>query len=90
MFIIIRLRSDAVALIQKKSPLSPESEKLLKTLDDLGIVMKPMHPGSSDPLLTPYFLIEAPNQDVADKIINRLRSSVFVEAAYVKPPDEPP
>jgi hypothetical protein len=90
MYIVIRLRSDAVDSLQKKIPLSPESEKLLKTIDDFGVVIKAMHPGSTDPLLAPYYLIEAPNQEFAEKIVNRLRTSAVVEAAYIKPLDEAP
>jgi hypothetical protein len=49
-----------------------------------------MHPGSTDPLLAPYYLIEAPNREFAEKIINRLKTSAVVEAAYIKPIDESP
>ena len=90
MYIVLRLRSDAVDSLQKKIPLSPESEKLLKTIRDLGVVIKAMHPGSTDPLLAPYYLIEAPNREFAEKIINRLKTFADVEAAYIKPLDEPP
>lgn len=82
--------SPTVALALHEQKPSRESEGLLEMLDDLGVTMTPLHPGARDPLLTPFFIIEAADQATAETIIERLSRSEVVEGAYIKPPEALP
>lgn len=59
-------------------------------LEDLGVSLDPVHPGAEHPFLAPYFTIEVPDIQTAERVMTQLRRSKAIEAAYVKPPDEKP
>jgi hypothetical protein len=66
-------------------------EDLSRSLEQLGVRLRPVHPGSDDPLLAPYFNVEVPeDEELAARVLAVLEKSEAVEAAYVKPPAEPP
>jgi hypothetical protein len=69
---------------------SPEAEELDRIAGQLGVVLQPIHPDTTDPDLRGYFTVEAPDRATADKVIAGLRQSKAVAAAYVKPPDAMP
>jgi hypothetical protein len=48
-----------------------------------------MHPDSDDPALASWFTAEV-GDDQVDEVLRILRSSAAIEAAYVKPAEEPP
>jgi hypothetical protein len=52
--------------------------------------LSPVHPGSTDPTLAATFLVRAPDDGVATKLLKDLRSNPAVKAAYVKPPESLP
>jgi hypothetical protein len=54
------------------------------------VVLEPMHPGAEDPLLTPWFIIEAPDLPTAEQVVASLQHHRAIEAAYIKPPDALP
>jgi hypothetical protein len=58
--------------------------------DELGVSMAPMYPDVSHPTLQPFFIIDVPDQESAEKVIARLKQSTAVEAAYLQPEAEPP
>jgi hypothetical protein len=64
-----------------------EAERLGKAL---GHELRPMHPGSRDPALASYHVIEVADPKAAADVAARLREMAGVKAAYVKPSDEPP
>jgi hypothetical protein len=74
--------------LQKPQPTSPASRNLLRAAKELGVVLEPMHPGQTHRLLAPYFTVEVPNKDEAEKVIARLRNCEGIETAYIKPPAE--
>jgi hypothetical protein len=37
-----------------------------------------------------YFIVDVPDAETAQRVINRLQQSKAIEAAYLKPPDELP
>jgi hypothetical protein len=59
-------------------------------LEKLGVELEPMHPGTRDPFLAPYFIVEVPDSETAERIVTHLRQSGAIEAAYIKPLDELP
>ena len=65
-------------------------EPLLSSLAQLGVDLQPTHPDIDEPLLLPYFQVEVPDEGTAQKVLEQLKKSVEVEAAYVKPADELP
>jgi hypothetical protein len=87
--IVVKLRPDVAAAMQSGTT-EPAEAELRKTLDDLGVSLEPVHPGFDDSLLAPYFRVEVDDPEAADRVITSLQQSEVVEAAYVKPADEPP
>jgi hypothetical protein len=57
---------------------------------ELGVAIRPLHPGTDDSALRTYFTVEVPNAASAERVAARLRDSPAVAAAYVKPPDAMP
>jgi hypothetical protein len=71
-------------------PPTAASEQLLQAAEELGVMLKPVHPSAEDPYLAPYFTVEVPDAATAEKVIEHFKHCKAVEAAYVKPPDEIP
>jgi hypothetical protein len=65
------------------------AEQLLETLRKHDASLTPLHPRTTDETIAPWFTAEV-SEDKADGLLHSLRSSPAVEAAYVKPADEPP
>jgi len=68
----------------------PVSRELQQISEELGVVLKPMHPGAEDTLLAPYFIVEVSDSAAAERVIARFQQHRAIEAAYLKPPDEMP
>jgi hypothetical protein len=64
--------------------------RLSAALAELGVQLEPLHPGSSDPELASQFYVSVADEEDGERVATRLRSVPGVEAAYLKPPDEPP
>ena len=47
------------------------------------------HPDTTDPSLATFFTVDVEDASAAAEILRRLREDPAVEAAYVKPDDEP-
>jgi len=71
---------------QKKSSAS----ELKKEIEKMGLKLEPIHPGQTHPLLAPYFMIEVPDQQTAERVIDRLTKNKMVEAAYLRPEEAAP
>jgi hypothetical protein len=59
---------------------------VVESAASLGLQLRPLHPGSDDPELASWFVAEADDTEV----VSALQSMAGVDAAYVKPDDEPP
>jgi len=95
MRVMTQLRQDAARQLRqeqsgKMAARSAETEQLLNAAAELGVELQPVHPGEVDPLLAPYYMIEVPDRDTAEKVIERLSRFDVVEAAYVKPEEQLP
>jgi len=55
-----------------------------------GAVLVPLHPDSDDPNLNRTFAIQMSDQTRAEELALQLRAHPGIEAAYIKPPGEPP
>jgi hypothetical protein len=88
--VIIIVSANAARSLQQKGEPTTGSKELLMITEELGVLLEPVHPGSDDPLLTPYFMVEVPDSTTAECVITHLRKSKAIEAAYIKPPDEFP
>jgi hypothetical protein len=51
--------------------------------EELGIVLKPLHPGTTDRVLSSYFTVEVPDKLRAEQVIQRLRRSPYIEGANI-------
>lgn len=71
------------------APELAEAPEIARLADDLGISFRALHPGSDDPTLASYFVVDVPDSGVAQDIVTRLRHSPAVRAAFVKAPDAP-
>jgi hypothetical protein len=88
--IIVKFSENIAADLQHHQPSSPELEELPKIQRDLGITLEPVHPGVSDPTLASYFTVEVPDEDTAERVVERLKLCKAVDGAYIKPSDELP
>ena len=97
MRVMIQLREDAAMELQQgqtgstsDSQGESETQKLLNAATELGVRLEPVHPGQTHPLLAPFFMVETPDRETAEKVIDRLSRFKTVEAAYLKPDEQMP
>jgi len=90
MQVTVEVSADVVRAQLQRDPLAAEPEVLLEMIKTLGLTVEPMHRNTDDPNLRSYFIVEVPDNATAQRVIDRLRQSKAVVAAYVKPPDELP
>jgi hypothetical protein len=65
----------------------PELESAAR---ELRVAFRALHPGTSDPTLRTYVVVDADDPASAEHIAERLRANPAIRAAYVKPPDAMP
>ena len=91
----IQLQQEAALKLQKgkarseKGDLQKQSDvsQLIEDVEKLGLKLEPVHPHQTHPLLAPYFMIEVPDRQTAERVIDQLSKNQIVEAAYL-PPEE--
>ena len=94
MLVTVKLSPDGANVLQQQG--GKGSRSAAKTGDvamvarSLGVRLLPMHPGTHDPELRTYFIIEVPDRQTADRIVTALLGTAEVEAAYLKPTEEMP
>jgi hypothetical protein len=89
-WITVKVRPGDAPGLHGTAPPSPDAAGLRDTAARLGLSLVPQHPGETDPLLAPYFTAEVADPALAESALSALRDSPAVEAAYVKPAEEPP
>ena len=88
MQVTVRVNLKVAYQLHERSPPGKESEEPLKILKTLGLKLQPMHPGTENPDLIKYFIIEVQDMESANIVFDRLKDISGIEAVYVKPPDE--
>jgi hypothetical protein len=74
----------------QRAPPTGESEELLRIAKALGVTLEMMHPDTEDIVLISYFKLEVQDFETARRLIDHLKQSSAVEAAYIKPRAELP
>ena len=64
--------------------------KLRHDLEKMGLKLEPVHPGQTHPLLAPFFMIEVPDRQTAERVIDHLSKYKMVEGAYLGPEEAAP
>ncbi len=90
MHVTVQVAVDVARALHQREPITVKSEALLRMVETFGLTLEPMHLDSDDPILRSYFIVEVSDRATAQRVMNSLRQSEAVEAAYVKPPDELP
>lgn len=65
------------------------AKELAQAAQDLGVVLRPMDPGTHDEHLIQYFTIQVPDEQ-AERVQERLAGYDAVVGIYLKPAAEPP
>lgn len=88
MLVSLQLTDEAARALT--TPSLRDAHPLARLASELGIVLRPVHPGAFDALLQTFFVAEVPDGNRGDEIVQRLRAAPDVLGATVKPPDELP
>ncbi len=91
MYVVVQIKQNAKAVVQGGSQAVMQvPQDVQEAVLQLNLHLEPMHPGATDATLSRYYYIEVPDAATADTVVERLRNSPSVEAAYLKPPEGPP
>jgi hypothetical protein len=87
----VQVQPDVAPALHGRDLPTSELEDLRRRLDELGVSLQPVHQGEDDPLLSPHFTVQMPDdEELAARVLAVLEESAAVEGAYVKPLDELP
>jgi hypothetical protein len=78
-----------VAGQERELPSGTPSEQAGELARAAGTTLAPQHPGTRDPELASWYVAEVADPAGAERLAVALRGTPGVEAAYVKPGDEP-
>ncbi len=90
MIVTIETKPAIARDLEKVHPTLAESRQLHAVVSSLGLQLKAMHPGATDPNLRSRFYITVSDSGAAEVARERIAASGVVEAVYVKPPDAMP
>ena len=101
MIVALQVRPEAAQLLREalsstqrsSSSARPDDaslHRLLTLVRDARASVTPVHPRATDPLLSNLFTLDVPDPQHAADLAAALLNLPIVEAAYVKPSDEPP
>ncbi len=90
MVVTVQVAADVARSLHQEAPDSDDSRNLTQALDKLGVVLKPMHPGTEEADLIGWFTTEALDLATAQRVVAGLQRRQEVKAAYIKPHDEMP
>ncbi len=86
----VHLKSKAAALLLDGVVDKPLVREVLRAVKDLGVKMVPMYPRSRNRRLKSEFVVEVPDYEAAERVIDRFEGLPATEAVYFKPADELP
>lgn len=83
--------SDAVAKILRSDiSNNSEAEEILRTAQEHGVVLEPLHPTTFEPALLADFTVNVLDPDTVQVVTQAFMQCRAVEGAYSKSPGEPP
>jgi hypothetical protein len=83
--VIVKVSPEVGRSLQGHQSPTAGSEEILRTARELGVDLRPIHPGATDPYLAPFFYTEVADRATADRVIARFKQCQGAEAAYWKP-----
>ncbi len=87
---MVQLAPEAAEVVQGGRELPPELRDAEASLQPLGLVLEPLHPGARDRSLATWFRISVEDEMTAERVVRALGESPVVESAYVEPLSAPP
>lgn len=88
--VTLKVHPDVAREIHEGLATLPGTRDLTKASAELGVALRALHPGATDPLLAPYFYVDAAGPEKAIRVRDRFLRCGAVEGSYIKPPDAPP
>jgi hypothetical protein len=79
----------SVPSAERRTP-APSAPELQDIVEEFGVSFRRLHPDTDDPVLSSYFIVDVPDPALAPRVLDRLRRSPVVSAAYIKGPDAMP
>lgn len=67
----------------------PRTRSADTALSWLEYPLQPVHPATRDATLATFFTVDVDDPEAASRLVERLLKDPSVEAAYIKPADEP-
>jgi hypothetical protein len=82
--IVIKLSENALNSDRNAaSPIAAKFKELDGLIQKWGLTLEPMHPNAADATLMSYFNCAIPDGEAGEKILDALRKTAGIEAAYV-------
>jgi len=90
MKVTVHVSPDVADQLQRESAESPAANELMDAARELGVQLRPMHPGATDQALRSTFVVEAKDTEHAQQVVSRFQALSAAKAAYIKPAPEMP
>ena len=90
MIVTIETKPAVARDLEKAHPALEHSRNLRAVVFSLGLQLKAMHPGTTDPSLGSRCYLTVADSGATEVARQRIAESGLVEAVYVKPPDAMP
>jgi hypothetical protein len=88
--VIVVVRPEVGRALRDDSGSSPEAQALLAAAEEVAVVLAPADSGADDDSSASYYRFEARDEADARRVVEALRATDAVVAAYRKPPATPP
>jgi hypothetical protein len=89
--VVVTVRPEAIEeLVAPPEDRSSRAVQAQQAAARYGAELHPIHPGTSDPELARFFVVEVAEDVPTDQVVDDLLACDVIESATAKPPDEPP
>ena len=88
--VTVQLSAEVAEALRRPDNPSSALNELLLLAQEYGTAYEELHSGTDDAQLSRYFEMRVADERIAEELLARLRKRQGVEAAYIKPPGEPP
>jgi hypothetical protein len=88
--VVIKLTLEAALDLHAGRATAHGLTNLLQVAREMGVHLAPLHPGTTHPLLAPFFTVNFSDEATAQSFIARLSGNPVVIAAYTEPAVGPP